>query len=247
MKLVLSRLVIIAAIVASLVANVALIQVLQHYYAETKRLAAQPLHTQQYERQNDQLMEQTSNPLVVLFGDSRIAQWDPLPDLQGAEIVSRGIGGETTAQMIYRFQDDVIGLSPDTVIIQAGINDLVAASLTPALSDDLERRTVANLVSMTAQARDAGIRVILLDIFPPARPSLLRRFFWSDTLPELVERANAELATLHAPPDISVVLSQDTLQEDGEWRESVIADTLHLRPNGYRLLNERICSLLLYC
>ena len=38
--------------------------------------------------------------------------------------VNRGIGGQTTPQMLIRFKPDVINLNPKSVVIMAGINDI---------------------------------------------------------------------------------------------------------------------------
>ena len=38
--------------------------------------------------------------------------------------VNRGIGGQTTPQRLIRFKPDVVNLSPKSVVIMAGINDI---------------------------------------------------------------------------------------------------------------------------
>ena len=40
--------------------------------------------------------------------------------------VNRGIGGQTTPQMVLRFRPDVIALQPKVVVILAGTNDLAS-------------------------------------------------------------------------------------------------------------------------
>ena len=39
-------------------------------------------------------------------------------------MIDRGISGQTTSQMLLRFQQDVIALQPKSVVILAGINDI---------------------------------------------------------------------------------------------------------------------------
>src|SRR6185503_3948470 len=60
---------------------------------------------------------------VVLFGDSIIDNWSN-PGyggfFPGKPYVNRGISGQTTSQMLVRFRADVIALSPQAVVIQAG-------------------------------------------------------------------------------------------------------------------------------
>ena len=42
----------------------------------------------------------------------------------GKPYLNRGIAGQTSAQMLVRFQQDVVALKPKVVVIQAGMNDL---------------------------------------------------------------------------------------------------------------------------
>ena len=77
-------------------------------------------------------------------------------------VVNRGIGGQTSAQMLVRFRADVIALRPAVVHILAGTND-VAGNGGPTSPQDFRN----NIQSMVELARASGIRVILGAI-PPA-------------------------------------------------------------------------------
>lgn len=104
----------------------------------------------------------------MFFGDSITENWvlgDP--DLFGDEVVGRGIGGQTTAQMLVRFRSDVIALRPRVVQIMAGTND-IAGNRGPTSERDFQ----ANIMSMVELARAHRIRVVLASL-PPAT-----RFFW---------------------------------------------------------------------
>lgn len=103
---------------------------------------------------------------VVFFGDSITDRWS-MPGyggfFPGRPYINRGIGGQTTGQMLLRFRADVIALRPRVVVILAGTNDLAgnAGPVTPAqLLDNL--KTIAEL------ARVHGIRVVLASILPVA-------------------------------------------------------------------------------
>jgi lysophospholipase L1-like esterase len=63
---------------------------------------------------------------AVLMGNSITDNWakfDPEFFIRN-KFVGRGISGQTTAQMLSRFQADVIALDPKMVIIMAGTNDI---------------------------------------------------------------------------------------------------------------------------
>ena len=61
---------------------------------------------------------------VVFFGDSITDIWHLDEYFPGKPYVNRGIGGQTTPQMLVRFRQDVINLQPKVVIILAGTNDI---------------------------------------------------------------------------------------------------------------------------
>lgn len=60
---------------------------------------------------------------VVFFGDSITYQWDLSKSFHNPNYVNRGIRGQTSADMLVRFRQDVIELHPTAVVILAGVND----------------------------------------------------------------------------------------------------------------------------
>src|ERR1035438_8033397 len=64
---------------------------------------------------------------VVFMGDSITDDWKiegPAGYFPGKPYINRGIGGQTTPQMLVRFRQDVIALQPKVVVILAAINDI---------------------------------------------------------------------------------------------------------------------------
>ncbi len=101
---------------------------------------------------------------VVFFGDSITDNWSK-PDyggfFPGKPYVNRGIGGQTTAQMLLRFRADVLELQPKAVVILAGTND-IAGNAGPVTLDQVQD----NLASMAELARSHGVRVVLASLLP---------------------------------------------------------------------------------
>jgi lysophospholipase L1-like esterase len=101
---------------------------------------------------------------VVFMGDSITDNWDNEGYggfFPGRPYVNRGIGGQTTPQMLVRFRPDVIALQPKVVVILAGTNDIAGnTGLVPlsAVED--------NLASMAELAKTHGIRVVLASVLP---------------------------------------------------------------------------------
>jgi lysophospholipase L1-like esterase len=100
---------------------------------------------------------------VVMLGDSITNGWErqARPLFQQHGLVARGIGGETSAQMLLRFKPDVVELKPQAVHIMAGTND-IAAPYRP-YDPDLTRR---NIEAMADLAKQNGIAVILASVPP---------------------------------------------------------------------------------
>ena len=178
-------------------------------------------------------------PRVLVAGDSRVAGWAPRPDIPGARPVFSGIGGETSAELRRRLERDLETLAPDRLIVAAGVNDLIAASLRPARAPSVLAGLEANLRAIAGQARAAGVEVTLLTIPRPARPGIARRvLLWSDDLPGLVEAANARIRAMEAP-GIRVLDADAALAgpPGAPLPADLAADAVHLGPEAYTRLN----------
>jgi lysophospholipase L1-like esterase len=104
---------------------------------------------------------------VVFIGDSITFNWPGLGaknHFPGMEVISRGIAGQLTAQMLLRFRQDVVDLQPRVVVILGGSNDI--ERVMPPTLPVIE----GNLASMTQLARTNGIHVVLSSI-PPVHDS----------------------------------------------------------------------------
>ena len=110
---------------------------------------------------------------VVFMGNSITEGWKRYwaAEFAGKPYINRGIGGQTTPQMLIRFRQDVIALKPKAVVILAGTND-IAGNTGPSTLEMIED----NLASMADIARMNGVRVVLCSVLPvydyPWRPGL---------------------------------------------------------------------------
>ena len=91
------------------------------------------------------------------MGDSITEGWGAArPDFWTAGRVNRGISGQTTPQMLIRFEADVIALHPRVVHILAATND-IAGNTGPTSPQDARN----NIMAMASLAKAAHIKVIL--------------------------------------------------------------------------------------
>lgn len=101
---------------------------------------------------------------VVLYGDSITEFWrDRAPDTLAAhpDLVNRGISGQTTPALLWRFQQDVLDLHPGTVVLLGGTNDFLRPDLHISQAE-----TERNLHSMATLAQQQGIRLVLCSVLP---------------------------------------------------------------------------------
>lgn len=117
-----------------------------------------------YSKENQSLPIPAKNEnRVVFMGNSITEGWktnDP-EFFSKNKYINRGIGGQTTSQMLIRFRPDVIDLKPKLVIILAGINDIAQNNGPIELKD-----IFGNIVSMVDLAKANNIKVILSSILP---------------------------------------------------------------------------------
>ena len=119
---------------------------------------------EKYKKQNEKLgLPSIGEKRVVLMGNSITEGWkskDP-EFFERTGFINRGIGGQTTPQMLLRFRQDVIDLQPQAVVILAGTND-IAGNTGPMTLDQI----MDNMISMTELALSNDIKVILSSVLP---------------------------------------------------------------------------------
>lgn len=110
---------------------------------------------------------------VVFMGNSITDGWWPADSTFFIQnnFIDRGIGGQTTSEMLARFRPDVIALKPKAVVIMAGINDIAHNNGVIKLENVFD-----NLVSMAELAKVNNIQVIFCSVMPaydfPWRPGM---------------------------------------------------------------------------
>ena len=176
---------------------------------------------------------------VIFFGDSITDNWSKAGYggfFPGKPYVNRGIGGQTTSQMLLRFRPDVVALQPDVVVILAGTND-VAGNSGPVGDEVIED----NLAGMAELAKLHGIRVVLGSLLPVSddkRDANDRPILRTAARPPARLRAlNAWMAD-HARQNGHVYLDYFSALADskGALKADLTADGLHPNAAGYAVM-----------
>jgi lysophospholipase L1-like esterase len=167
---------------------------------------------------------------VVFMGNSITDSWAAyFPSMfPGKPYIGRGIGGQTTPQMLVRFRQDVIALKPAVVVILAGTND-IAGNTGPSTLEMIED----NLMSMTELAQTNGIRVVLSSVLP------VYDYAWRPGLtpaPKIVA-LNAWMKAYAARVG-AVYLDYHTAMADARQglRADLTRDGVHPTEAGYRVM-----------
>jgi lysophospholipase L1-like esterase len=176
---------------------------------------------------------------VLLLGDSRMADWD-LPEIKGWRVVNAGVRGATTAQLASCCRTILNQVQPQVVVIQAGINDLKLLGVRPDLGAAVVSHCVSNLLTIVAECRQAGARVVVTPVWPAGKVPLARRLVWSGAVDLAVTETNTRLLRLLATIDgvfVADLFSELTRGLSTEQRNRLYRDTLHLKPETYRRLS----------
>ena len=126
-----------------------------------------------YRASNAQIADLEDPNRIVFMGNSITEGWlYHHPEFfENKSYINRGIGGQTTPQMLIRFKPDVVKLNPKAVVLLAGINDIAGNTGPMTLETIFE-----NIASMAEIAAAHNIQVVLCAVLPakdfPWRPGL---------------------------------------------------------------------------
>ena len=120
-------------------------------------------HLKKYEQSNSELKKINEPDRVVFIGNSITEGWSNFDKdfFINNPFVNRGIGGQTTPQMLIRFKPDVVNLNPKAVVILAGIND-IAGNTGPVTIENIAE----NIISMAEIAKANEIKVFICSTLP---------------------------------------------------------------------------------
>jgi len=117
-----------------------------------------------YSQENEAVKKQeNSGERIIFMGNSITEEWKRLSSdfFLNENFINRGIGGQTSPQMLIRFRQDVVDLSPKGVVILCGTND-IAGNTGPSTIEMIEN----NIQSMSEIAASNGISVYLCSVLP---------------------------------------------------------------------------------
>lgn len=188
-----------------------------------------------YQNANSKLQKPVPNEeRVVFMGNSITEGWlQANPSFfEGKSYINRGIGGQTTPQMLLRFRQDVIDLQPRIVVILAGTND-IAENTGPITLEQIRD----NILSMVQLAKANNILPIVSSVLPaydyPWRPGKSPNV----KIPKL----NGMLKVMCAEQNVPYLDYFATMVDDRNGLpKAYTTDEVHLTKAGYEIMESLV-------
>ena len=186
-----------------------------------------------YKEENLKLVREGTKESIIFMGDSITEEWGRiLPEFfSNKQYINRGIGGQTTPQMLIRFRQDVIDLNPEAVIILAGTND-IAGNTGPSSV----KMIIDNLMSMAEIASKHNIQVFMSSILPvftyPWNKSIIEPFKKIAEINNFMKDFSNREKLVYVDYHSHMVDSRPGLKLE------LTTDEVHLNQAGYSIMSE---------
>lgn len=188
-----------------------------------------------YQSANEQLQgPKPGENRVVFLGNSITEGWlQANPSFfEGKSYVNRGIGGQTTPQMLLRFRQDVIDLNPKIVVILAGTND-IAENTGPITLEQIRD----NMLSMVELAKANDIVPIVCSVLPAYDYPWRTGKAPDVKIPKLNEMLQAMCSEQKVPYlDYFTGMADDR----NGLPKAYTTDEVHLTKQGYAIMEELV-------
>lgn len=163
---------------------------------------------------------------VVFVGSSLMGNWKTLPAaFPGLKVANRGIGGDVSRGLLFRFKEDVLDLDPRAIVISIGSNDLSAHGDPASIAGNI------GAIIDLARAHNPSMPVLVCQIPPRDDPN-------APLKPGARDDLNQRIIALGAAKKIVVVDFAPALaRPDGTLVTELYAkDRIHLTAAGYEKL-----------
>lgn len=147
------------------------------------------------------------------------------------EIINKGNNGETTGDIMRRFQKDVIDYNPTAVFILTGTNDFIYNEASP-------KQAFENLKTMATSAGANNIAPILLTPLP-VNSEMASQMWMSGVDYDQINRQLLEFT------ELILASEYDSIDLNNEYRQCAkYHDGLHPLPEGHRFIADTILKYL---
>ena len=170
---------------------------------------------------------------IVLIGDSITESWkgySPEFFAENPYLINKGVGGETTPQILDRFNRDVVSLKPELVIILAGINDIAQNTGYISIPE-----TFTNIINMVEIANSHNIAPVLCSVLPASKIVWKPEIESADLVIELNEKLKGYCKENNI---VYVDYFSSMVGENKELRSDLTYDGVHPDKKGYLIMEK---------
>lgn len=185
-----------------------------------------------FRAENQLLKIQFDENRIVFIGDSIIEGWNKHSFFkENPSYINRGIGGQTSAQILVRFAANVVHLKPKCIVILVGTND-IAENQGPTTLEKIQH----NFSTMLAVAKEHNLKIILCSILPASE------YYWNKKIQPAasIKVLNNFLASLADEKMVFYVDFYSAMKENGSLNTSFTEDGVHPNLDGYTIMSDII-------
>jgi lysophospholipase L1-like esterase len=194
-----------------------------------------------YQKSNEELIKVFDQNRVVFMGNSITENWSLYSKdfFIDNPFINRGLGGQTSPQMLIRFMSDVVNLKPKSVVIMAGTND-IAGNTGPITIKNIAE----NIFSMAEIAIANNISVFVCSTLPAID------FLWSPGLEpaQKIINLNSILKDYCSKSDATYVDYYSSMSDSKGGLKvpeyTAENDLVHPNKAGYKVMEKIILSFL---
>ena len=192
-----------------------------------------------------ELNTMTKQQGTVFFGDSitELCPFEELySDITSYPIINRGISGETTNDMLDRFEDTIVSLKPRNLIMLMGVND-ISSNLSA-------KETIENIKKMIkiTKEKSATTNIVVQAIYPINKSdvdSFYQEFQLNGRSNEAIKELNKGLEIMVKEENVTFLNVNKRLENTkGELKKDYSKDGLHPNIKGYLAIKEDIVKVL---
>ncbi|MBL8539603.1 MAG: hypothetical protein JNK68_04450 [Betaproteobacteria bacterium] len=168
---------------------------------------------------------------VVFAGDSLVGGWKTLDhDFPGMKTANRGIGGDVSRGLLFRWKEDVLDLHPQAVVLLIGTNDLSAQQ------NPQDTATNIGLILDAVAQSGNTVPVILCTLPPRNNPKAPVKPGALDDLNRKIEAVGNSRRNVQVLDLQSLFVTSDGTPDEQYFQ----ADQLHLNAAGYSKWHEAL-------
>lgn len=144
-----------------------------------------------------------------------------------------GRSGDTTAEMLARFDNDVLPFRPEVLFIMAGVNDYRA--------NILGWESVENLIEIKNKCERNGIKPVFLTP-TPINPAQIQRVNFVEMPPEDWQEHRKFICEWINSQEFSIDVNERLTDADGNLIDTLSIDGLHPDAEGKKIIGEAVAA-----